>query len=366
MTNSPLALFAALMLALAVGCSDDNGSTDKDTAQADGGQDAGDTGATDTGGEADSGAPKALQWKPATPTVSKKMRAIAVDPAKPGSYVVVADGAKVLRFADGAFTDASPGNISGANLRGVHVDASGAIVVAGDKSALAIHKNKTWQVAGEIPPSPAVEFLDVDGDGGVYWAVGVARAAWRYDEGVWAPQTVTITGADEGIGKDAQLVAVAVTGKKVWIACVPGAKSPGLALRKTKDGWKSYPLAQAPRDIWGDEAGADGGVCVVGGAASEYVARFSGDKFTAETGLQWSQGFNAVDGLSADAVWAAAFKGQLRRRDKAGWEVVTIEAPPGTPDPFPTPTSDLVGVAVHGAKEYAVITNFKLYRYGEQ
>jgi len=322
----------------------------------------------DTGGAddavVDAGKPGIQRWQTYSPDHGEKLRSIAKVAGKPGHYVVVGDAGTVVRLEGDKWVDLTPDNIGKADLSGVYVDSKGRVVVAGDKSALAIRDKDSWLVAGEVPPAPAVQFLDVDGVDETYWAVGIAGAAWRHEKGAWMAEAVTVT-EGEGIGKGAQFVAVAVTKSDVWIACDIGAKSAGLALQKTAKGWKSYPLATAPRDIW---AAGDGGtgVYVVGGTASEFVARFDGKAFVAETGVKWKQGFGAVDGLSKDDVWASAFKGQLRRRDAKGWQVLTIAAPPGTPNPFPSPTHDLVGVAVENADELAVISQFRLYRFGKQ
>jgi hypothetical protein len=358
----PLALLFGALLVIGCGESvDPPGPVISDTAKTvEDTQDTAQAAAPDTAGVGQ------VRWRQHIPAHGKKLRAMARQPGKKGSYAIAGDSASVVLFVDGKFTDVSPENLGGANLSGVHVDDKGRVVVAGEKSALAILEDGTWSVAGEVPPAPAVQFLDVSGFGAKYWAVGVAAQAWKHEDETWVPQAVTVTGDTEWIGVGAQFVAVAVHKDEVWIACDPGVTSPGLALRKTAKGWTSYPLKTSPRDIWIAPDKVDGGVFVAGGTASEYVARFDGKAFVADKNLKWKQGFHAVRGLTAAQVWAAGLKGQLRQTAGAAWDVVAIEAPPGTPNPFPPPTDDLVGIGVHAPDALAVITNYRMYSYGTQ
>ena len=324
----------------------------------------------DTQDSLDAGTKLTLRWRRMTADHTEKLREVTTIPTIAGGYVAVADGAKVVRYTpDEGLRDISPDNVSAADLVGAYVDAAGTVFVAGNKSALAMYKGGSWLVAGEVPPSPPVEFLDIDGGGDVVWAVGMQGAAWRFAAGAWQAQAVTVTGDDEAIGPQPQFTAVSSDGDDVWIACFPGAKSAGLALHKTKIGWRSFPLDVAPRDIWAGKIGtpAQDAVFVAGGTNTQYVARLVGDTFAAESelALQWKQGFNALDGGTDGSFWAAAFKGQLRRLGTKEWDIVTVEAPIGSRSPFPAP-KDLYGVAVHSADELMVVSNFNLYRYGPQ
>lgn len=361
-----IALFALIFaLSACSAAAEDVPDTSSDTATLDAGN--GETGSADAGADV---AATVLRWQQHIPTHGKKLRAMTAGVA-PGTYTLVGDNGSVVEFGPKGFKEVSPTNIGGAHLAAVYVDPKGRTVIAGEKSALAIYDDGNWLVAGEVPPAPAVQFLDVGGVGETYWAVGAAAQAWMHSEGAWIGQAVTVTEASEPIGPGANFVAVAAVGNEVWIACEPGLKSPGLALRKIKGGWTSYPLPTAPRDIWVAGDKVDGGVVVAGGTANEFVARFDGKKFVAETDLKWKQGFTAIGGLDASQVWIAGFKGQLRKSDPkvttipGAWQVVPIEAPPGTPGPFPPPSDDLVGIALHGADELAVITTYRMYRFGQ-
>ncbi|MCO4761755.1 MAG: hypothetical protein KC502_09640 [Myxococcales bacterium] len=357
-----------LLLSLALGCGTEPDKPDATADAADAAEDV----AVDTGAETtvDAGVKLTQKWAELQPETTAKMNAMAVLPGKTGSYVIVGDKATVLLFQDGEFTDISPTTIGAVRLNAVWAAADGTIVAAGEGSMLVTYDGTGWQVAGSVPPTPPVVFRAIAGNAkGLIWAVGEGATAYVKDGAVWAAASVTAT-SGEGIGDGADFVGVQVTeAGAVWVAADQGAKSPGLVLQSA-DGkaWTGHGTLQAPRGLWAHktDASKSGGVVVVGGTTSEYVATWDGKAFKAAGDVKWSLGFRAVMGISTDLVWAGALKGQVRTWDGKAWSVDVIAPPVGTVGGFPQPSSDVVALAAHTADERCVLTNYKLYRYGMQ
>jgi hypothetical protein len=298
------------------------------------------------------------------------MRAVAVVPGSPGHYVVVGDDARVWRFDGSAFSDLSPPGIGTSDLHAVWVASDGNVVVAGAGNSLLIFDGKDWQPA-QVNPAQPVTFRAVAGGGGAIWAVGDGVAAWRYKDAAWLPETVSPT-EGTGIGESAAFVAVAVDGKgNPWIAADQAVGAKSVVLRMSGKTWTGMPLAAMARNLWlapGAEDDASGKVFVAGGVGEPLVAIFDGkEAFDAlsSDALNWKQGFTSLAGLSKDLVWAAGLKGQLRRRNGATWDVVTVASAAGVTPPFST-TDDLNDLAVHGEKELVVLSGFTVYRYAVQ
>lgn len=366
-----LALVVLAALGLTAGCSGGDGEADAADAGSSGGQDVTQPAdaTQDTGPDVAQGS---LKWALYSPDGTEKMRAVAPRPGKPGQYVVVGDGASVMRFEGTAFKDLSPASIGKSNLRAVWAGAGGQIAVAGEGNALLVHDGEDW-ISAQLNPTAPVTFRGVHGpDAGHLWAVGEGRSAFQLQEATWLPVEVSVSAdGGEAIAASANFVAVhALTADDVWIAADKGTKAEGVAVHRVGGSWKGYALPVAPRDIWA-APGADkdpaGKVFVVGGTAEPYVATFDGQGFKALSSdvLNWKQGFTAVRGLDADQVWAAALKGQLRRKGAQTWEVVDIASAPGVVPSFSV-TKDLVGLALHGPQEMVALTAFGLYRYGVQ
>ncbi|MEY3015267.1 MAG: hypothetical protein RIT45_4002 [Pseudomonadota bacterium] len=356
--------YAALATLLLAGCGNDGDSGDTtDTAVQDAADAAADVeqdAAVDVGTDTVTGT---LKWTAQVPPVDGKILGAAALHGTAGAYLLVGeDGAIVRLGATGPQIITVPG-VGAADLRAVYVDDKGVATLGGDASILVQGSGSDWQLVPEIPPSPVTRFRGIDGAGVDVWAVGDETRAFRKDAGgTFLPVDVTVTDG-EALAANANFVAVQVQSDAVWIAADAGSKSAGLVLEQTKDGWRSYPLAFAPRGLW---RGTDGATWVVGGTVQPHVARLEGSAFVELDGLQWMLGFSAVAGFGADDVWLGALKGQVRRWNGTAFETVSVKAPPGTPSPFAQPSGDVGALALHAPDELLVATPFFVYRYGIQ
>ncbi|MSP93202.1 MAG: hypothetical protein EXR79_15610 [Myxococcales bacterium] len=309
------------------------------------------------------------RWAVYTVGAGENLRAVAPVAGKPGSYLVVGDGARAWLFAQNQFTDASPAGIGKSNLRAVWTAPSGTVYVVGEGSALLHRDDKGWEARGEVPPTPAVTFLGVGGvDDKDVWAVGSASAAWHFDGSVWAPQVVSPT-AVEGGGTFPGLVdfTCVAAGSKgdVWIGAVAQTGTGAYVLHGDGKQWKAWPVDARPAQLWVMAAGVGAPkVFAVGGSTEHWVAVSDGGAFVRFNDVKWGQRFLSVAGTAA-TVWAGASKGQLRKWSAGAWAVELVKEPPGTPEKF-TPSEDLIGLAVHDADERLVLTATKAYRWGKQ
>lgn len=323
--------------------------------------------------------PSTLKWVVYPSGSTAKMRAIAADPSHPGSYVIAGASAHVWRLDGTELSEHSPTNIGSSNLRAAWVAADGTAFVAGEGNALLRQDGDAWALAEELPASPAVQFTGVCGASSKeVWAVGENAAAWRWDGSAWLPETVSVTESVDGalFGVNPSFSAVFVRGANdVWIAGGPGAASAGFVVHGTGSGaWKAWAVDQVPSALWVSEAvpslGAKARVFVVGGSAEDYVAILDDKAFVRQDNklLQWKQGFLGIGGASADLAWATSTKGQLRKYDHGTWSLDGIQSPVGTKpsEAISVAAIDLRAVAVLNADERAVLSDFKVFRWGMQ
>ena len=311
------------------------------------------------------------RWAVYTVGAGETLRAVAPLTAKPGSYLVVGDGARAWVLGQTQFADASPAGIGKSNLRAAWTSPTGTVYVAGEGSALLHRDDKGWEVRGEVPPSPAVNFAGVGGaDDKEVWAVGAGSAAWRYDGTVWAPHVVSPTTIEGGgtFPALADFTCVAAGGQgDTWIGAVAQAGSGAFVLHGDGKGWKAWPVEARPAQLWVMPGpGGARKVFAVGGSVEHWVAVSDGGAFTRFTqeDVKWGLRFLSVAGAGA-AVWAGGSKGQLRKWTAGAWTVELIKEPPGTPEKL-TPSEDLLGLAVHDENERLVLTATKAYRWGKQ
>ena len=323
--------------------------------------------------------PSALKWAAYPSGSTAKMRAMAVDPSRPGSYVIAGASGHVWRLDGTVLSDHSPTNIGSSNLRSAWVAADGTAFVSGEGNALLRQDGDGWALAEELPSSPAVQFTGISGASSKdVWAVGENAAAWRWDGSAWLPETVSVTESVDGalFGVNPSFSAVFVRGANdVWIAGGPGAASAGFVVHGTGSGaWKAWAVDQVPAALWVSEAvpalGAKARVFVVGGSAQDYVAILEDKAFVRQDNklLQWKLGFLGVGGASADLAWVTSTKGQLRRYDHGTWSLDGIQSPVGTkPDQaISVSGTDLRAVAVLSADERAILSDFMVFRWGMQ
>lgn len=310
--------------------------------------------------------PLVKRWTTHANPVAGKLRAVAAVPGKPGSYVAVGDAANVVRLDGNQLASVELTQVGTANLHSVWIAPDGAWFVAGDASTLLRHDDKGWVLAGEVPPTPAVQFNGIAGTSGQdVWAVGGNRAVWHHDGTTWLATDVTPTAGvvDLPLGVTASYTCVATRSPgDVWIGV--SLAQGGAVLHGLAGKWTAIVTDSAPAAIWPAE---DGKVFIAGGTNEAYVAILQGGSFVKQDKIGWSQGFNAIAGLSATQVWAAGTKGQLRFFDGTAWKVDDIKAPFGTkPADVFAATETLQGIALHAADERAVISNSALYRWAKQ
>lgn len=368
-TSVVLAIVAVFSLTTLAACGSDPEKKEP-TDTSGGGQDAAVTDVGQDAGPQDVGQKLSLKWTEMLPDTAGKMRAVAAVPGQPGSYIVVGEKATVLRIDGDKVTDISPTSIGKPALNAVWVDKDGSVIVGGSGSTLITYDGTSWQVAGAVPPTPPVTFLAIHGvQEGAVWAVGEEGAAFKREGAVWGAAAVTATGG-EGIGADADFVDVRVSAKgAVWIAANKGAKAAGVVLQ-SDDGktWTGTATESAPRALWVDPSDGKqaGGALIVGGTTSAFVHAWDGKGFADAGDVKWQLGFRCAEGMSAKEVWIGGLKGQLRAWDGAAWSVVKVAPPVGTVGGFPTPSADVLSLAVHASNELMFLTSFKLYRFGEQ
>jgi len=366
----PLPLFLACLCLSACGEADPKPTPDAQAEVADA------TPAKDTQDTTDTAA--TVQKWAALPLVGgTKLNAIAPVPGKSGSYVVVGESAGAWQLDGATFTSIAPTDIGTANLRGVWVAADGTVFAAGQGSALLRRDEQGWNLAGEVPAAPPVQFNAVAGSAANdVWAVGEDTQAWRFDGTVWAPVAVSPTTLEVG----AELVPEAdftclhvVTKGEVWI----GAKTNkgGLVLHGNQGKWHAFSLAEAPLGIWVSAPVASLGnaprVFVVGATsgAKNFVALREGTgSFVVQDKVLWQLGFTGVAGVGEGPAWATARKGQLRKWQAGVFSVEEIKSPPFTKpsEAIQLGNTDLLGLAIHDADERAVLSANTVYRWGKQ
>ncbi len=366
-------MLAIVLAGWAVGCSTKatttaDASAATDTGAGDGGDTATVDSASDTGG-----GPRVLKWAQYAPTVDtasgQKLRSCAIIPGQPGQYAVVGDKASAWQLSDTTLSDLSPKDNDLGDLQGVWVSPTGTWYVVGSGNSVAKREKNTWIVAGDVAPSPPVQFKGVAGSSDTdVWAVGSSRNVWHFDGTNWLASDLSAVTLPVGVSWTTDVGFNCVATRTPGDVYVGVALSSGGAVLHGKNGaWSLQTVAVAPAQLWVADTGQ---VYAVGGIDAPWVAIGDGSTWTAFdaaklTGSQF--GYNAVGGVSASMAWIGGTKGQLRVWDGKSWNVEDIKSPPGTSPALKFAAAEtLIGLGVHAADERVVLTASTLYRWAKQ